>query len=99
MVQVLSSTTGNFRGSAIDGFGNETQTWKWLQNVNLQVERLGPTLLKLTSDRVYHFGSVPPGCTGPDAQSLVKDIGGPMLVGDFTHKDGTASLRDDRQRH
>jgi hypothetical protein len=84
-----SSTTGNFRGAPIDGFGNETQTWKWMQNVNLQIAALGPTMLKLKSDRVYHFGTVPPGCSGPDEHSLVKTIGGPMLVGDSTHEDGT----------
>jgi hypothetical protein len=46
-------------------------------------------LLKLTSDRVYHFGSVPTGCVGADDKSLVKAIPGQMLVGDFTHADGS----------
>jgi hypothetical protein len=84
-----SSTTGNFRGAPVDGFGNETQAWKWMRNVNLQVAALGPTMLKLKSDRVYHFGNVPPGGAKPDEQGLVKNVGGPMLVGDFTHEDGT----------
>jgi hypothetical protein len=81
---------GNFRAGPIDQFGNETPTWHAMQNVNLQIEKLAPTLLKLSSDRVYHFGDVPAGCSGPADESLVKAIGGPMLVGDFTHADGTS---------
>lgn len=80
---------GNYRMAPIDQFGNETATWRYMQNVNLQVARLAPTLLKLKSDRVYHFGKVPKGCSAPDDQSLVKAVAGPILVGDFTHEDGT----------
>jgi hypothetical protein len=63
--------------------------WQTLQQLNLQVGKLAPTLLKLKSDRVYHFGNVPAGCTGSDEKSLVEAIAGPMLVGDFTHADGS----------
>jgi hypothetical protein len=85
----FTPAVGNFRNGPIDQFGNQTPTWGSMQNVNLQIGKLAPTLLKLKSDRVYHFGEVPEGCQGPDDQSLVKTIGGPMLVGDFTHEDGT----------
>lgn len=81
--------TGNYRMAPIDQFGNETETWSRMRNVNLQVAKLAPTLLKLKSDRVYHFGDVPAGCAGPDDKALVKAIGGPILVGDFTHEDGS----------
>jgi len=85
----FSPAIGNFRLGPIDQFGNETPTWGKLQNVNLQVERLAPTLLKLRSDAVYHFGEVPAGGKGPGEDSLVESIDGPMLVGDFTHEDGS----------
>jgi hypothetical protein len=85
----FSAPVGNFRGGPIDQFGHKTPTWDSMRFVNLQIEKLAPTLLKLTSDRVYHFGSVPTGANGPDDQSLVKTNAGPMLVGDFTHEDGT----------
>ncbi len=85
----FSAPVGNFRQGPIDQFGNKTPTWDSLRQVNLQVEQLAPTLLKLKSDRVYHCGEVPAGCTGPDDESLVKGLGGNMLVGDFTHEDGT----------
>ena len=54
---------GNYRGAPIDQFGNETQSWQWMQNVNLQVAKLAPTLLQLTSDDVYHLGDVPAAAT------------------------------------
>jgi hypothetical protein len=79
---------GNYRGAALDQFGHPTPTWSNLQNVNLQIQKLAPTLLKLTSDDTYHFGSIPAGCHGPGANSLVTNIGGEFAVGDFTHTSG-----------
>jgi hypothetical protein len=84
----FTPSAGNYRNGPVDQFGHETPMWHILQHINLQVDKLAPTLLKLTSDRVYHFGSVPAGCSGPNDRSLVKAIAGPMLVGDFTHTDG-----------
>lgn len=83
---------GNYRLGPIDQFGHETPTWGKLRTVNLQVAKLGPTLLKLRSDRVYHYGEVPQGGEAPPADSLVEEIGGPMLVGEFTHEDGSRYL-------
>jgi hypothetical protein len=85
----FTPAVGNYRNGPIDQFGAETPTWHSMQHVNLQIGQLAPTLLKLKSDRVYHFGDVPEGCAGPDDQSLVKAVHGPMLVGDFTHEDGS----------
>ncbi len=80
---------GNFRHGPIDQFGHETASWTDLRAVNLQVAKLAPTLLALKSDAVYHFGDLPEGATAATGDALVKAIGGPMLVGDFTHSDGT----------
>jgi hypothetical protein len=81
---------GNYRMAPIDQFGNPTPTWSALQNVNLQVARLAPTLLQLTSDAVYHFGPVPDGAHGPPDSSLATATGNaPFLIGDFTHSDGS----------
>jgi hypothetical protein len=85
----FTPAVGNYRNGPIDQFGNETSTWHSMQHVNLQIGKLAGTLLKLKSDRVYHFGEVPEGCAGPDDKSLVKAVRGPMLVGDFTHEDGS----------
>lgn len=80
---------GNYRMAPIDQFGNPTTTWNHLQNVNLQIAKLAPTLLRLTSDRVYHFGTVPEGCSAPTGETLVQNIGGEIAAGDFTHEDGS----------
>jgi hypothetical protein len=80
---------GNYRAAAIDQFGNPTPTWSNLQYINLQIQKLAPTLLELTSDDTYHFGAMPAGCHGPDTNSLVTSIDGEFAVGDFTHTDGT----------
>lgn len=85
----FSGQVGNFRAGPIDQFGHKTPTWDSMRFVNLQIDKLAPTLLKLTSDQVYHFGDMPTGATGPTDKCLVKAIAGPMLVGDFTHEDGS----------
>lgn len=81
---------GNYRAAPVDQFGNETPTWTHMQNVNLQIQKLGPTLLELSTDEVYHIGKVPRGCHPPPTNSLVSTVGGDdFLVGDFTHRDGS----------
>lgn len=81
---------GNYRAAPVDQFGNMTPTWHAMQNVNLQVAKLAPTLLQLTSDQVYHLGAVPNGTHGPNAESLIQGLsGGDFAVGDFTHADGS----------
>jgi hypothetical protein len=80
---------GNYHGAPIDQFGNPTPTWSHVQNINLQVAKLGPTLLKLTSDEVYHFGTLPAGCHAPSEKSLVKSADANFAIGDFTHEDGS----------
>jgi len=81
---------GNYRMAPIDQFGHATPTWSALQNVNLQVGKLAPTLLQLTSDEVYHFGAIPEGAHGPGESSLIATVGNaPFMVGDFTHADGS----------
>jgi hypothetical protein len=81
---------GNYRLAPIDQFGNPTPTWNHLQNVNLQVQKLAPTLLQLSSDAVYHFGKLPAGCQAAPTNSLISALTGDnYFVGDFTHRDGS----------
>lgn len=81
---------GNYRAAPIDQFGNPTATWQHMQNVNLQVAKLAPTLMALTSDDVYHFGSVPDGSHPPGDSALLKGMNeGEFMAGDFTHEDGS----------
>jgi hypothetical protein len=84
----FTPATGNYRLGPIDQFGNQTPTWYFMQNVNLQVQKLAPTLLQLTSDAVYHFGQAPAGTSGPPTNSLVKSASSEaFMFGEFTHRD------------
>jgi len=81
---------GGYRSAPVDQFGHETATWQFMQNVNLQVQKLAPTLLQLTSDDVYHIGKIPSGAEGPPTNGLVTGLSGDnFLVGEFTHRDGS----------
>ena len=65
-------------------------TWDWLRNTNRQILNLAPTLLRLRSDDVYHFGAVPARNHGPSTTSLIKSLNhADFVVGDFTHEDGS----------
>jgi hypothetical protein len=89
----FTSGTGNYRMAPIDQFGHQTPTWYFMQHVNLQIQKLAPTLLQLRSDAVYHFGQIPSVANGPPTNSLVSGVGGDnFLVGDFTHRDGSRYL-------
>lgn len=85
----LAPARGNYRMAPVDQFGNKTRTWEDMRNVNNQIHKLAPVLLKLTSDAVYHFGEVPRGSQGPPEDSLVVEADPNFMVGDFTHTDGT----------
>jgi hypothetical protein len=90
--QYLCPKIGNYRMAPIDQFGHETRTWSDLRNVNLQIQKLAPTLLKLRSDAAYHTGHVPKGCAGLGDQSLVQKVDGDFVIGEFTHADGSRYL-------
>jgi hypothetical protein len=81
---------GNYRMAPIDQFGNETPNWHFMQNVNLQVQKLAPTLLQLACDDVYHIGKIPSGGKAPPTNSLISGVSGDnFVVGEFTHRDGS----------
>jgi hypothetical protein len=88
--QYFASAQLNWRMSAIDEFGNQTATWSDMQNVNLQIAALAPTLLQLISDDVYHFKNIPDGCHGSTDKDLISKMDdGDFMAGDFTHRDGS----------
>jgi hypothetical protein len=86
----FAPAVGNYRLAPVDQFGHETPNWYCMQNVNLQVQKLAPTLLQLSSDAVYHFGRIPAGCNPPPTNSLVTAVSGDnSVVGELTHQDGS----------
>lgn len=79
---------GGYRAAPVDQFGNETPIWQAMQNINLQVQKIGPTLQGLKLDEVYHIGTPPSGAREPSTNSLISNVAGKnFVVGDFTGKD------------
>jgi len=86
--------------SPIDGKGEETLTWRYLQAVNHQLRTLGPIINRLTSTGVF-FTTPPPvknlpllsGRVVQDIQSTVSprgfsDVKPPIMVGEFQDEHG-----------
>ena len=85
-----SRDRGNYRLSAIDFDGRRTPTWEMLRAANMQIHRLAPVYLKLTSINVFHHPDTPKGCKGIDSSRYLNDLQGkgPFVVGEFEHPDG-----------
>lgn len=80
----FSPKIGNYRLAPVDAFGHKTPTWDMLRDVNLQLHRLGPVYLTLTSINVFHHPEVPAGCKGIESSRLLKKVeGSNLLIGEF----------------
>jgi hypothetical protein len=79
---------GDWRNGPLDQFGEKTQTWEWMRNMNRQIQNIAPVLMNLRSDVVYHVGEVPEQNRGIGQDSLVKGLsaGDAFIIGDFTHE-------------
>lgn len=80
---------GDWRGGPLDQFLDKTPAWDFMRNTNRQVANLGPTLLKLRSDLVYHVGEIPKDNRGLGDDTMLKGLlaGESFLIGEFTHED------------
>ncbi len=86
----FTPTSGNYRLAAIDQFGHKTKTWDYIQFANLQLHKLAPTYLKLSSVGVFHTPNVPKGCRGLESSVYLSGITGKdLLVGEFEAPDKT----------
>ncbi len=75
---------GNYRLGAIDQFGHKTPTWDMLLRVNLQIQRLGPTYIKLKSVNVFHYPYGPASAAKLDSSRYLSAISGStFVVGEF----------------
>ncbi|WP_217592215.1 hypothetical protein [Cohnella sp. GbtcB17] len=73
---------------ALDGTKNAS--YNWAANLNAEVLKLGPTLMKLKSNAVYHTGSLPNATQAlPDDMFWqVTDASKPTIVSTFTGDNG-----------
>jgi len=80
----------NYRNGPISIYNLKTPKYDMVRQLNLEVQRLGPWLLGLTSTGVYHTGCVPAGCDMLCGCGLVAEANGAgrdLLVGEFIDAD------------
>ena len=65
---------GNYRGGAVDPFGDRTPTWDMVRRINHEVAALAPTLLQLRSTGVYHYPDVPDAAAPLSGSRLVAEV-------------------------
>ncbi len=79
-----------YKYAPIDGNGNKTPTWHYLQEVNRQVSVLGPTMNRLQSTGVFFSAPLPASGLPPLPGRLVVGVESetPLMVGEFTGRGG-----------
>lgn len=71
--------------------GTKNTSYNWARDINAEVLKLGPTLLSLTSEAVYHTAPVPTGTAALPAGFFwqpVATLTPPLVIGYFTDEDG-----------
>ncbi|GGD56522.1 cohesin domain-containing protein [Paenibacillus nasutitermitis] len=70
--------------------GTKNNSYYWAKDIDAQVQYLGSTLMKLSSNAVYHTGStIPDGTTALPAHFFWQQVGEqPVVIGYFTHENG-----------
>jgi hypothetical protein len=75
--------------SPIAADGNKRDTWYMLQDVNLQLHRIGPIYITLNHVNTFHWPNVPSGCKNISTSNYVQSIsGGDFCVGEFYDPSG-----------
>jgi len=78
----------NYRNGIIDMFGYRTSKYDVVRHLNLEVQRLAPHLLALTSTGVYHWPDAPQGASLLTGAGLAAGIeGGQFIIGEFVDGD------------
>ncbi|MCE5199327.1 hypothetical protein LLG39_10165 [bacterium] len=73
----------------IDANGNRTAYYPMVQELNSETKALSPMLTNLQSDKIYHTGYVPSGCSGlPSGEVITSVTGGNSLLGFFLGSGG-----------
>jgi hypothetical protein len=79
----------SFRDGPISMYGHRSEKYALLQQLNLEMQHLGPWLNKLISTGVSHWPDAPQGTTLLDGQGLVAEVsGGEFVIGEFRDDKG-----------
>ncbi|MFC5403307.1 discoidin domain-containing protein [Cohnella soli] len=79
-----------FTNAIIDPNGNKTDLYVPVQTINGEIEKLGPTLVKLTSQSVYHNGVMASGTVPIPNNFFWKpaDASANVMISHFKHSNG-----------
>lgn len=81
--------TWNWHSGIIDENGRRNRKYDEVKQINAEVLKLAPTLMRLSSVAVYHTGQTPAGAKPLPEGGLVAAIeGGEFLVGQFNSENG-----------
>lgn len=78
--------------AVVDVNGNPTHHYERVKRVNAAINAWAPTLMKLKSTGVYHTGTLPRGAAALPKDSVVRVGEGALVMGMFTHQDGSEWL-------
>ncbi|MDH7602229.1 MAG: N-acetylmuramoyl-L-alanine amidase [Armatimonadota bacterium] len=79
----------NYGEAIIGRDGKPTTKYKQVQQINAEVMKLAPTLLRLKSVAVYHTGEIPHGTKSlPEGGLISRIVGGDFVVGQFDSDSG-----------
>ncbi|MBT2496721.1 beta-galactosidase [Microbacterium sp. ISL-59] len=79
-----------FNGGIILPDGTKSPLYTYAKDINAAVQKLGPTLLSLTSQNVYHTGTLPSGATALPSSFFMQpsNTSDPLVFGYSTDADG-----------
>jgi len=79
----------NYRNGIIGLYGQRAAKYAAVQQLNLEMQRLGPHLLGLKSTGVYHIPDAPQGSVSLSGHGVVASVeGGQFVVGEFADRAG-----------
>lgn len=90
---------GNYRDGAYDRYGNKTNVWYAMRNMNFAIHNIMPYYKNLKNINVYHIGNVPNMSRGAETAQVVESVQSyvphlnitvqpNLLIGEFVDKDG-----------
>ncbi|MFD0715637.1 hypothetical protein [Paenibacillus sp. GCM10027626] len=74
-----------FDGSIINADGSQNPSYGWARDLNAEVLKLGPTLNRLTTESVYHTGTLPASTTALPSSYFWQpdDMDEPFIISSF----------------
>ncbi len=79
----------NYRNGPLSIYEKRTPKWEVLRELNTELQKLGPWLLRLTSTGIYHSPTAPAGTAALASKGVVAGVSdGDLLVGEFVDDKG-----------